>query len=425
MTPESDSQVCRVLDAIWRIEAPRLIASAMRIVRDIGRAEEIAQDAFVAALAQWPSEGIPRSPAAWLTTTAKRRAIDEMRRMRNYEKKTEQLAREIQTASVYDGFESVSDDIGDDLLRLMFVASHPVLSVEARVALTLRLLGGLSTAEIARAFLVAESTIAQRIVRAKRTLADARIPYEVPPASELGERVNAVLESIYLIFNEGYSASAGDDVLRPELVEDALRLGRVLAGLIPNEPEVHGLVALMEIQASRMQARIAPSGDAILLLDQDRTKWNRMLITRGLRALATAEKLASRPGPYALQAAIAACHARALEPGQTDWKRIAGLYETLSELKPTPVVHLNRAVAVGMALGPRAGLDIVDALVDEPVLKTYHLLPSVRGDFLFKLERFREARTEFQRAAYLAQNTRDRTYLLGRYAECETAERRA
>ena len=411
----------RTIDAIWRIESPRLIASLMRSVRDIGRAEELAQDAFVSALTQWPESGIPRNPGAWLMTTAKRRAIDGIRREKTLERKTEQLGHEfeMQASGAADG--SVAQGgIDDDLLRLMFVACHPVISTEAHVALTLRLLGGLSTGEIARAFLISEPTVAQRIVRAKRTLSEARVPFEVPSGTERVERLSSVLEAIYLIFNEGYAATAGDDVLRPELVNDALRLGRVLGALMPDEPEAHGLVALMEIQASRMPARVAPSGEPILLLDQDRGKWNYLSIGRGLQALARAERLGRSLGPYSLQAAIAACHARAGRPEQTDWPRICALYDALAQLMPTPVVELNRAVAVGMAFGPLAALDIVNSLLAQTSLKSYHLLPSVRGDLLFKLGRFSEARTEFARAASLAGNARDRTFLLERAAACRS-----
>ena len=414
MTPETDL----ALDAIWRIEAPKLIAGLTRIVRDIGRAEELAQDAFVAALTQWPREGVPRNPGAWLMTTAKRRAIDLVRREASRERKTEELGRDVAGAPAGDGFAEVDAEIGDDLLRMMFVVCHPVLSAEARVALTLRLLGSLTTGEIARAFLVPEPTIAQRIVRAKRTLAEARVPFELPPVAERAARLRSVLESIYLIFNEGYAATAGEDVLRPELVEDAMRLGRVLAGLMPEEPEVHGLVALMEIQASRMRARVGPSGEPVLLNDQDRGRWNHLLIRRGLAALERAERLGGTLGTYTLQAAIGACHARAGTFAQTDWARIAALYDALAQLVPTPVVRLNRAVAIGMAYGPQAALELVDALRDEPTLQAYHLLPSVRGDLLFKLDRRTEARAEFERAASLAHNARDRTYLLERAAAC-------
>jgi RNA polymerase sigma factor (sigma-70 family) len=405
------------IDAIWRIESPKLIATLARTLRDVGRAEEVAQDAFVSALSQWPDEGIPRNPGAWLMTVAKRRAIDQLRREATLQRKSQTIAHELEPAALETELAEANEGIEDDLLRLMFVACHPVLSKEARVALTLKLLGGLTTAEIASAFLVSEPTIAQRIVRAKRTLAEARVPFEVPAAAERSARLSSVLEAIYLIFNEGYAASAGDDVLRPELVEDALRLGRVLAMLMPREGEVHGLVALMEIQASRMRARVGASGEPILLVDQDRGKWNRLLIGRGLTALARAERLGAF-GPYGLQAAIAACHARAATPAQTDWQRIAALYDALAQLAPTPIVELNRAVAVGMAFGPQAGLEIVDRLADEPSLRAYHLLPSVRADLLFKVGRLREARGEFERAAALAQNSRDRSLLLGRAKEC-------
>jgi len=414
MTPETDL----ALDAIWRIEAPKLIAGLTRIVRDIGRAEELAQDAFVAALTQWPREGVPRNPGAWLMTTAKRRAIDLVRREAARERKTEELGRDAAGTPAGDGFAAVDAEIGDDLLRMMFVVCHPVLPAEARVALTLRLLGSLTTGEIARAFLVPEPTIAQRIVRAKRTLAEARVPFELPPVAERASRLRSVLESIYLIFNEGYAATAGEDVLRPELVEDAMRLGRVLAGLMPEEPEVHGLVALMEIQASRMRARVGPSGEPILLHEQDRGRWNHLLIRRGLAALERAEHLGGTLGTYTLQAAIGACHARAGTFAQTDWERIAALYDALVQLAPTPVVRLNRAVAIGMAYGPQEALELVDALRDEPTLRAYHLLPSVRGDLLFKLDRRTEARAEFERAASLAQNARDQKYLLERAAAC-------
>jgi RNA polymerase sigma factor (sigma-70 family) len=404
--------------AIWRIESPKLIARLSRLVRDVGRAGDLAQDAFVSALSQWPEEVIPRNPGAWLMTAAKRRAIDQIRRDETLQRKSEQLARELSIAVSETDLAATYEEIDDDLLRLMFIACHPAVSKEAHVALTLKLLGGLTTAEIARAFLTSETTIAQRIVRAKRTLSEAHVPFEVPVGSERRQRVASILETIYLIFNEGYAATAGDDVLRPELVEDALRLGRMLAALMPTESEVHGLVALMEIQASRMRARIGRSGEPILLLDQDRSKWNRLLIYRGLQELAKAERLAGALGSYTLQAAIAACHARAAAASDTDWERIAALYDALAQIAPTPVVELNRAVAVGMAYGPLAGLEITDKLLDEPVLKTYHLLPSVRADLLFKLGRTTEARSEFERAAALARNTRDRSFLLGRAAEC-------
>lgn len=388
------------------------------MLRDLGRAEELAQDAFVAALSQWPLEGIPRNPGAWLMTTAKRRAIDAIRREKSLEQKTELLGRELASDAAASDFDTVYEEINDDVLRLMFVACHPVLSTQARVALTLRLIGGLTTPEIARAFLTSEQTIAQRIVRAKRTLSEAQVPFEVPSGPERAQRLASVLEAIYLIFNEGYAASAGDDVLRPELVEDALRVGRVLAGLMPDEPEVHGLVALMELQASRMRARVDASGEPILLLDQDRGKWNRLLIQRGLAALKRAQALGGAHGPYALQAAIAASHARAVTAQATDWPAIAALYDALAQVQPSPVVELNRAVAVGMAYGPAAGLEIVERLADEPALRDYHFLPSVRADLLQKVGRLSEARTEFERAAAMAQNARDKKLLLDRAAAC-------
>lgn len=403
--------------AVWRIESPKLIARLARMTRDVGRAEDLAADAFVAALAQWPSEGIPRTPGAWLMTTAKRRLIDRVRREKTLAEKTELL----QNQPPYDGtepdFAATYEDIDDDVLRLMFVACHPVLSPEARVALTLKLLGGLTTAEIARAYLSSEATVAQRIVRAKRTLSEARVAFEVPEGHERLQRLPPVLEAVYLIFNEGYAATAGNDVLRPELVEDALRLGRMLARLMPHETEVHGLVALMEIHASRIPARLASDGSAILLLDQDRGKWNHLLIERGLDALARAERLGPL-GPYALQASIAACHARAATPDATDWRRIVALYDGLAVITPSPVVELNRSVAVGIAYGPEAALAIVDALVDVPSLHAYHLLPSVRGDLLFKIGRLGEARLEFERALALAGNARDRAFLQKRADEC-------
>jgi RNA polymerase sigma factor (sigma-70 family) len=389
------------------------------MVRDVGLAEELAQDAFVAALTQWPESGIPRNPAAWLMAVAKRRAIDRFRREEVLERKHDEIAYDLRILEeTQPGVDSMVDDIGDDLLRLIFIACHPVISMDARVALTLRLLGGLATIEIARAFLVSEPVIAQRIVRAKRTLSAAGIPFEVPGKDERAARLDAVLEVLYLIFNEGYSASAGDDVMRPALCEDAMRLGRVLAVLTPDDPEVHALVALMEIQASRSKARVGPTGEPILLLDQDRGKWDHLLIGRGLAALQRAQRLGGARGPYALQAAVAACHARARTLEQTDWPRIAALYDGLAELIPSPVVNLNRAVAIGMAYGPAAGLELVDALLDEPALKAYHLLPSVRGDLLAKLGRFSEARADFERAAALAGNARDRTLMLERAAAC-------
>ena len=411
----------RAIDAVWRIEAPKLIAGLTRIVRDVGLAEDLAQDALVAALERWPESGVPDNPGAWLMATAKHRAIDAQRRSKMVERKHEQVGYEIeaqQEAAVPDLDAAIDDNVGDDLLRLVFISCHPILSVEARVALTLRLLGGLTTEEIARAFLVAESTIAQRIVRAKRTLSDAHVPFEVPRGDELAARVSTVLKVLYLVFNEGYSATAGDDWVRPALCEDALRLGRILTGLMPAEPEVHGLVALMEIQASRLRARVGPAGEPVLLLDQDRSRWDQLLIRRGLAALARAEQLGNARGPYTLQAAIAACHARARLPGDTDWARIAALYAELARLEASPVVELNRAVAVSMAHGPAAGLEIVDTLSSESSLDGYHLLPSVRGDFLKKLGRFDEARVEFERAASLTRNARERELLLERATQC-------
>jgi len=409
------------IDAVWRIEAPRLIAGLTRIVRDVGLAEDLAQDALVAALEQWPESGVPDNPGAWLMATAKHRAIDRLRRNERLARKHEDLGRGLlaEQRIAAAGSEGVdTDNGGTDLLRLLFLACHPVLSSEARVALTLRLLGGLTTEEIARAFLVAEPTVAQRIVRAKRTLAEARVPFEVPAGDALAARLSSVLEVIYLIFNEGYSATTGDEWMRPGLCEDALRLGRMLAELSPREPEVHGLAALMEIQASRLRARVGPSGEPILLLDQDRSRWDHLLIRRGLAALERAETLGGALGPYALQAAIAACHARARAPAETDWPRMAALYDALAQLAPSPVVELNRAVAVGMAFGPAAGLELVDALRADPSLKTYHLLPSVRGDLLAKLGRSDEARAEFEHAASLTQNARERELLLERAAAC-------
>jgi RNA polymerase sigma factor (sigma-70 family) len=414
------SEAHGAIDAVWRIESARLIAGLARIVRDIGLAEELAQDALVAALEQWPESGVPRNPGAWLMAIGKRRAIDHLRRNQRLDRKLEELGREQESAGAQAGpdVDAALDDIGDDLLRLVFTACHPVLSTEARVALTLRVLGGLTTEEIARAFLVTESTVAQRIVRAKRTLAAARVPFEVPQGPERADRLSSVLEVIYLVFNEGYSATAGDDWMRPELCEEALRLGRVVAELMPKEPEVHGLVALMEIQASRSAARTGPSGEPVLLLDQDRARWNHLLIHRGLAALERAEALGGALGPYALQAAIAACHARAGTPEETDWGRIAALYEALAQLAPSPVVELNRAVALAMAFGPATGLELVEALASDPSLKSYHLLPSVRGDLLAKLGRYDEAREQFERAASLTQNERERTLLLERAAAC-------
>jgi len=411
----------RVIEAVWKIESARLIAGLARMVRDVGLAEELAQDALVVALERWPESGIPDNPGAWLMATAKHRAIDLLRRNQLLDRKHAELGRELKTRQdlAMANFDIPGDhEISDDLLRLVFVSCHPVLSTEARVALTLRLLGGLTTQEIARAFLVPEPTVAQRIVRAKRTLTEARVPFEVPRGPDLSARLTSVLEVIYLIFNEGYSATAGNDWMRPALCEDALRLGRVLAELAPDEPEVHGLVALMEIQASRLHARAGPRGQPVLLLDQDRARWDRLLIRRGLAALQRAEKLDGAFGPYTLQAAIAACHARARNAAETDWHRIAALYDALAQLTPSPVVELNRAVAVAMAFGPAAGLELVDRLTSEPALKTYHLLPSVRGDFLFKLGRFTEAQAEFERAATMTQNARERELLLDRAAAC-------
>jgi len=410
------------IDAIWRIESPRLIAALTRMVGDVGVAEELAQDALVIALESWPTAGVPEKPGAWLMSTAKHRAIDVLRRGKRLQEKQALLGRELEVQQELGvpEMEAVLDEtpIPDDLLRLVFIACHPVLSMDARVALTLRLLGGLTTDEIAHAFLVPEPTIAQRIVRAKRTLAEAHVPFEVPVAAELGERLAAVLEVIYLIFNEGYSASAGDDWTRPALCEDALRLGRVLAELMPAEAEVHGLVALMELQASRLGARVGPSGEPVLLLDQNRGAWNQLLIRRGLAALARAERAGGPLGPYAVQASIAACHARARTADATDWPRIAALYDALAQLTPSPVVELNRAMAVAMAYGPKAGLEVVDALADDPALRSYYLLPNVRGDLLFRLGRLPEARSEFERAAELAPNERQKQVLLSRVASC-------
>ena len=414
----------RTIDAVWRIEQAKLIAGIARLVRDVGVAEEVAQDALVAALEQWPKSGIPDKPGAWLMATAKHRAIDWLRRRKLIQRKHEELGRETEAdeGASPDLDAALDDDIGDDLLRLIFTACHPVLATEARLALTLRLVGGLSSEEIARAFLVPEATVAQRIVRAKRLLAEKRVPFEVPGGAELGQRLQSVLEVVYLIFNEGYSATAGDDWMRPQLCEEAQRLGRILAELAPNEPEVHGLVALMEIQASRLAARTGPSGEPILLLDQNRGRWDQLLIRRGLAALERAEMRAKEQerdlGPYALQAAIAACHARARTADETDWARIMGLYGVLAELAPSPIVELNRAVALGMLSGPAAGLERIDKLASAPALKAYHLLPSVRGDFLSKLGRLEEARAEFERAASLTRNERERKLLLERAAAC-------
>jgi RNA polymerase sigma-70 factor (ECF subfamily) len=409
------------IDAVWRIESPRLIAGLAHMVRDVGLAEDLAHDALIAALERWPHSGVPDNPGAWLMATAKHRAIDHFRRNKRLEQKHEELSREIdaqQETAVANFDAALDDDIGDDLLRLVFVSCHPVLSTEARVALTLRLLGGLTTDEIARAFLVPEPTIAQRIVRAKRTLAKERVPFEVPRSAELPARLSSVLAVIYLVFNEGYTATAGDDWMRPALCEDALRLGRIVAELLPKEPEVHGLVALMEIQASRLGARTGPTGEPVLLRDQNRARWDHVLIHRGLAALERAEKLGGALGPYALQGAIAACHARARTEEETDWARITALYGALGQLMPSPVVELNRAVAVSMAAGPAAGLELVDALTSEPTLKEYHLLPSVRGDLLAKLGRLDEARAEFERAASLTRNARERELLLARARSC-------
>ena len=422
----------RAIDAVWRIESARLIAGLTRIVRDVGLAEDLAQDALVSALKQWPESGVPDNPGAWLMAAAKHRAIDQFRRAERLDVKYAAIAHTLEAEhddaaadrdAALDGVGvDADDDVGDDLLRLVFIACHPVLSTDARVALTLRLLGGLTTDEIARAFLVAEATVAQRIVRAKRTLAEARVPFEVPRGADRAARLSSVLEVIYLIFNEGYSTTAGDDWLRPALCDEALRLARILAGLVPGEPEVHGLVALLEIQASRTHARVGPSGEPILLLDQNRSRWDQLLIRRGLAALDRAAALAVAQsgalGPYALQAAIAACHARARTAASTDWRRIASQYDALAQLAPSPVVELNRAVAVAMAFGPAEGLAIVDGLVAEPALKAYHLLPSVRGDLLAKLGRFDEARAEFERAAGMTRNGRERALLLGRAGEC-------
>jgi RNA polymerase sigma-70 factor, ECF subfamily len=416
------SETHRVIEAVWRIESARLIGGIGALVRDVGLAEELAQEALVAALEQWPQSGVPERPGAWLMAVAKRRAIDHFRRRDRFERKLEELGRELDVGpgtAAHDLDVEVDTEIGDDLLRLVFTACHPILSTDARVGLTLRLLGGLTTEEIASAFLVPEATVAQRIVRAKRRLADARVPFEVPKGAELATRLSSVLEVIYLLFNEGYSAAAGTEWVRPGLCEEALRLGRMLAELVPSEPEVHGLVALMEIQASRLRARVGPTGEPVLLLDQDRARWDQLLIHRGLAALERAESIARRPGPYTLQAKIAACHARARSPAETDWARIAALYEVLSQVAPSPVVELNRAVALGMAFGPAVGLQLVDALTSEPSLEGYYLLPSVRGDLLAKLGRFEEARPEFERAASLTRNTRERELLVARAAACE------
>jgi RNA polymerase sigma factor (sigma-70 family) len=413
------SEAHRAIDAVWRIESARLIAALARMVGDVGVAEDLAQDALVAALERWPESGVPDNPGAWLMATAKHRAIDLLRRKPMLDRKHQVLAYELeerQESAVPDLDARIDDHVGDDLLRLVFISCHPILSTEARVALTLRLLGGLTTAEIARAFLVPEATVAQRIVRAKRTLSEAHVPFEVPRGAELTARISSVLEVLYLIFNEGYAATAGDDWVRPALCEDALRLGRIVAELAPHEPEVHALVALMEIQASRLRARVGSSGEPVLLLDQDRGRWDQLLIRRGLAALERAEALGGALGPYALQAAIAACHARARNAAETDWIRIVALYDALAQLTPSPVVELNRAVAVAMAYGPTAGLELVDEIAAEPSLQDYHLLPAVRGDLLMKLGRPDDARAEFERAASLTRNTRERDLLLERAA---------
>ena len=415
------ASIDKIVEAVWRMESAKIIAVLARMLRDVGQAEELAQDALVLALERWPHSGVPEQPAAWLTAVAKNRALDVLRRRRLHQQKESELTYEIETqlqdaAPDLDAAvaEALDNDIGDDLLRLVFVACHPVLPTDGRVALTLRLLGGLSTEEIARAFLVPEATVAQRIVRAKRTLAEAKVPFEAPRAHELAERLGSVLQVIYLIYNEGYSASAGADWMRPALCEEALRLGRILAELAPDEAEVHGLVALMEIQSSRARARVGPKGEPILLLEQDRARWDQLLIRRGLAALARAERTGRGLGPYGVQAAIASCHARARQASDTDWQRIAALYDALSQLAPSPVVELNRAVALSMAYGPAAGLEVVDSLLEAPALKRYHLLPSVRGDLLAKLGRHAEARREFERAAGLTQNERERQLLLAR-----------
>jgi RNA polymerase sigma factor (sigma-70 family) len=415
------SDTHRTIEAIWRIESPRLIAGLVRMVRDVGLAEDLAQDALLAALERWPTSGIPDNPGAWLMATAKNRAVDQLRRQALHQRKEPAISEDLESRyeQARPDLEAALDDpVGDDLLRLIFITCHPVLSIEARIALTLRLLGGLTTGEIARAFLVPEATIAQRIVRAKRSLAEARVPFEVPRGDGMASRLTAVLGVIYLVFNEGYTATAGEDWVRPALCEDALRLGRVLAELVPHEPEVHGLVALMEIQASRLGARVGPSGEPILLLDQNRARWDQLLVRRGLTALDRAEHLGGSLGPYALQAAIAACHARARAAEDTDWTRIVALYDALAQLTPSPVVELNRAVAHSMAFGPAEGLAIVNELTSEPSLKSYHLLPSVRGDLLAKLGRFEEARRDFERAAAITRNAREQKLLLKRAAEC-------
>ena len=419
-----ESSIQSTVEAVWRMESAKIIARLARMLRDVGLAEELAQDALVTALEQWPTSGIPNNPGAWLMVTAKNRALDQLRRFKLLQRKHQTIAHdaELLMPAPPSPDEESDNDVADDLLRLIFIACHPVLSTEARVALTLRLLGGLNTAEIARAFLVPEPTIAQRIVRAKRALAEAHVPFEMPRTEELAGRLASVLEVIYLIFNEGYAATAGEEWMRPALCEEALRLGRILAELAPGEPEVHGLIALMEIQASRAGARVGPAGQPILLLEQDRARWDQLLIRRGLAALVRAEALGGTLGPYALQAAVAACHARARTAGETDWVRIVALYDALAQLTPSPVVDLNRAVAVSMAFGPSAGLEIVDELNTDARLGSYHLLPSVRGDLLEKLGRFDEARSEFTRAAALARNARERSLLLGRAASCGATE---
>jgi len=414
----STTDVHRVVDAVWRMESARIVGALTRVTGDVGLAEELAQDALVAALEQWSDSGVPAKPGAWLMAIAKHRAIDAFRRAENLRRKTAVLGRDLEEAEEPDWAAALDEVVEDDVLRLVFISCHPVLSREARVALTLRLIGGLTTDEIARAFLVPETTLAQRIVRAKRSLAAAHVPFEMPAGADFTARLSSVLEVIYLVFNEGYSATAGEDLVRPALCTEAMRLGRILAGLTPAEAEVHGLVALMEIQASRLAARVSPSGEPVLLPDQDRSRWDRVLITRGLAALDRAETLGTALGPYALQAAIAACHARARSIEETDWPRIAALYEALAELAPSPVVELNRAVAVSRAYGPAAGLELVDALTDVPALKGYHLLPSVRGDLLEQLGRRPEARAEFERAAAMTRNDRERTLLLDRAAAC-------